>query len=103
MPAFLAFFWGSFSAVMGTLVGKVLVSLGLTYVTYTGVSAGFGWAKAQFISGMSGLPGDALGIAYALKVDVCVSMVLSALTARLLLAGLTSSGSFTRVAVKGAP
>lgn len=99
MPLFLASLWGGLISVAGTLVGRVLISLGIGYVTFTGVDASLDWAKAEFLAGLSGAPAAAVGLAGVLKVGQCVSMLLSALTARLVLAGLTS-GSITRMVVK---
>jgi hypothetical protein len=99
MPLIIAALWGALIALVETLVGKVLVSLAIGYVTYTGVDASLAWAKAQFLSGLTGLPASALGLAATMKVGVCVSMLLSAVTARLTLAGLTS-GTIKRMVVK---
>ena len=90
---------GALVSAVGTLVGRVLVSLGIGYVVFTGVDATFDWAKTQFLSAVSGLPAEAVALMGMLKVGVCVSMLLSALTARLALAGLTS-GTMKRMVVK---
>ncbi len=100
MPIFIAALLGGFSAAMGTLVGRVLLSLGIGYVSFTGVDVAITWAKNQFLSGMSGLPADAIGIANTMKLGVCVSMLLAALTTRLVLSGLTSAGAITRMVQK---
>jgi len=99
MPLIVAAIWGAFISMLGTLVGRVLVSLGIGYVTYTGIDTALTWAKSAFLSGLSGLPADALGLAGTLKVGVCVSMLLSAVLARLVLAGLTG-GSLKRMVQK---
>ena len=99
MPLFLAALWGALIQVAGTLVGKVLLSLGIGYLTFTGVDASLAWAKAQFLAGLSGLPASAVGLASTMKVGVCVSMLLSAVTARLALAGVTS-GTIKKMALK---
>lgn len=99
MPLFVAALWGALLSMVGTLVGRVLVSLGIGYVTYTGIDSAITWSKSVFLSGMSGLPAAAVGIAGTMKIGVCVSMLLSALTARLVLAGLTS-GSIKRMVQK---
>ncbi len=100
MPLFIAALWGALIQIAGTLVGKVLLSLGIGYVTYTGVDASIVWAKAQFLSSLSGAPAAAVQLAGTMKVGVCVSMLLSAVTARLVLAGMTS-GALTKMTVKG--
>lgn len=99
MPLFIAALWGALVPMLGTLVGRVLVSLGIGYVTYTGIDASLSWAKAQFLSSLAGAPAATVGLASAMKVGVCVSMLLSAVAARLVLAGLTS-GALTKMVAK---
>jgi len=99
VPLFAAAIVGALIQIAGTLVGKVLLSLGIGYVTYTGVDTGISWAKAQVVANMSGLPADALQIVGVLKVGTAISILSSALVARALLAGLTS-GSFKRMVIK---
>ena len=99
MPIFLAALLGGLISAAGTLVGRVLVSLGIGYVAFQGIDASMIWAKAQFLAGMSGLPAAAVGLAGTMKVGVCVSMLLSALAARLTLMGLTS-GTLKKMVVK---
>jgi Protein of unknown function (DUF2523) len=99
MPVFLAALIGGLVSACGTLVGRVLVSLGFSYVAFTGVNASIDWVRAEFLAGVSGLPGAAIGIMGLLKVGTCVSMLLSAVATRLLLAGLTS-GTLKRMVLK---
>ena len=90
---------GGLVEIAGTIVGKVLLSLGIGYVAYSGVDTSLGWCKALFLSGVSGMPADAIGLAGTMKVGVCVSMLLSALAIRLTLAGLTG-GTIKRMITK---
>jgi hypothetical protein len=99
MPLIIAALWGALIPMLGSMVGRVLISLGIGYVTYSGVDASFVWVKSTFLSGMSGLPAVAIGMASTLKIGVCVSMLLSALTARLVLQGLTN-GVIKRMGLK---
>ena len=99
MPLWVAAIVGGLIQVAGTLVGKVLLSLGIGYITYTGVDTGIAWAKVQFIANVSGLPADAVQIMGVLKIGTAVSILSSALLARMTLAGLTS-GSFKKMVVK---
>jgi hypothetical protein len=90
---------GGLVSVAGTLVGKVLLSLGIGFAVYTGVDTSIAWASSTFVSGMSGIPLIAYKVAGLLKVGVCVSMMTSALTTRLVMGGLTS-GSITKMVQK---
>jgi len=99
MPLWVASILGGLIEVVGTLVGKVLVSLGMGFTVFTGAQALLDFARAEFLSGIGGLPADAIAMAGILKIGVCVSMILSAFSARLLLMGLTG-GTLKRLTVK---
>ena len=79
-------------AAAGTLVGKVLISLGITYFSYKGLDAMIGSAKDHFFASIGALDPVTVGILGVLKVGQAVTMVCSALVGRLTLSGLTSSG-----------
>lgn len=83
----------------GTLIGRILIALGIGFVTYSGISILLDSIRADVISGFSGLPVLAYQIAAACKVDVAITMIFSAITARLVLKGLTG-GSIKRMVLK---
>lgn len=99
MPLFIAALWGALIQVAGTLVGQVLISLGIGYVTYTGVSFSLDWLKSMIVTSAAGLPSQVIAIAGACSLGSVVSIVLSAITARLVLDGLTG-GSIKRMVQK---
>lgn len=99
MPLMIGWILGGLVSVAGTLVGKVLLSLGIGYAIYSGVDTSMAWAKAEFLSGVAGMPAKAIAMAGMLKVGVCVSLLLSALTTRLVMGGLTG-GSIKRMVTK---
>lgn len=83
----------------GTLVGRVLLSLGIGYVTYTGLDTSLDWLKVQIQTSFNALPPEAIQILSALKVGAGISVLISALSARLVLNGLTS-GSIKKMVIK---
>ena len=99
MPLFIGALIGALIQAAGTLVGKVLLSLGIGYVTFTGVDTSITWARDQFFAGLSGMPSTALQLAGVLQVGTCVSIMTSALVVKLTLAGLTS-GTLKKMVVK---
>ena len=101
MPIIIASLWGAFLNITGSLVGQVLLSVGMSYVTFLGVDASIGWAKGQFLSGLSGAPAAAVQIAGLMKVGVCVSMLLSAVVVRVTMKGMQSGGKLTQLVTKG--
>lgn len=89
MAWFAAAIWGFLFNVIGTLAGKVLVGLGISVVTYTGLSASIDFLKAGAITSFSGLPVEIIGILSLMKVGSCISMVFSAITVRMTIQGMT--------------
>lgn len=89
MPIFIAAIGGMLINIVGTLAGRVLLALGIGVVTYTGVSASLSFIKTQAITSFGLLPPDMMAIIGLMKVGVCISIVTSAITARLVLNGLT--------------
>ena len=95
MPIFIAAIGGMLINIAGTLAGRVLIALGISVVTYTGMSTGLDWIKSQALSSFALLPPEMLSIVAYMKVGVCISIVSSAVAARLVLNGLTG-GTFKK-------
>lgn len=99
MPAFIAALLGGLITVVGTMAGRVLVSLGIGVVTYVGFKTGLDMLKAQAIAAFVGLPASVLDLLGPLRVGVCISIVSSAIAARLVINGL-SGDAFKRWVIK---
>lgn len=89
MPVFVAAIGGMLINIVGTLVGRVLIALGISVITYTGITVTLDALKAQAISAFSGLPPEVFGLLGILRVGQCISIVTSAIAVKLLLDGLT--------------
>lgn len=90
MPAIFAkIIWGALLYVIGHIVFKVLVGLGLAVVTFVGVSSSMDWIINYGIQHLRGLPAEIIGLLAYMKVGVCISMLTSAIALR---AALTFSG-----------
>lgn len=89
MPTFIAAIGGMLISLVGTLAGRVLIALGISVVTYTGITVTLDLLKGQAISAFGGLPVEVFSILGVLKVGQCISIVTSAIAAKLLLDGLT--------------
>lgn len=74
--------------IVGTLVGRVLVSLGLALITYSGISASVNYLKSSAVSAALGLGPEVVGMLSVLKVGVSINVIFSAMMARLLIQGL---------------
>lgn len=99
MPIFLAALLGGLVTAAGSIVGRVLIALGISYVTYSGVSVLIDWIKAEIFVRLMGMNSTVLGIVGALQVDVAVNILFSAIAARFVVAGI-ASGSITRMVIK---
>lgn len=102
MPVFIAALLGGIYAALGTLVGRVLISLGIGYVTYQGVDVALTAVKNQavvYLGEIAQLGTTVVQIAGILQVSTCLNVMFSALATRLVVAGLTS-GAIKRVIYK---
>ncbi len=90
MPIFIAALGGMLINIVGYLAGRVLVALGIAVVTYTGVNASLEALKSQAVASFSALPPEVYQILAMMRVGQCISIITSAIAARMLLDGLTS-------------
>lgn len=82
-----------------SLVGRVLLALGIGYVSYTGLDTALGWLKTEALARLSATPADFLGIVSVLQVGTAFNILFSAFLARLVISGLTS-GAVKRMVLK---
>ena len=84
----------------GHIVGRVLVSLGFTYVVYYGFDTLIVWARDQALGALTGLTGNLLIILYLLEVPSIINLWFAAWSASLVIIGL-QSGAFKRLVTGG--
>lgn len=99
MPVFIAAIGGMLINLVGTLAGRVLIALGISVVTYTGVSSSLDWMKAGALTALGGLPAELIGLIGFMKVGVCISIITSAIAARAIISGI-SGDSFKKWVMK---
>lgn len=87
MPVFLATLGGVLLNIAGSFALRILTSLGISLVTYTGINTTLDWLKGQAIVSIQGLNGDVMGMIGVLQIGTCISIIFSAMTARLLITG----------------
>lgn len=90
---------GALLQLVSSLVGRVLLALGIGYVSYSGFTVLTDSIRALFLNAGGSLPGSVQQILGLLKVGTCFNIAMSALAIRATLAGL-SSGSFKRMVTK---
>lgn len=94
MPVFIAAIGGMLINIAGSLVGQVLISLGIAAVTYTGVDTVLSTLKTNALQALTGLPADLVGLLSYMQVGVAISIVSSAIAVRMGINGMT--GAVTR-------
>lgn len=101
MPVIIGILWGAFYSMIGTLVGRILFSLGMGFITYSGIDFMLNAIKAQVIASFTNVGPVLLGVLYTAKVDVCISILFSAVLIKFTLAGMNKvNGSITSLKVK---
>lgn len=91
--------WGALAPVLGSLVGRVLLALGIGYVTYTGLNIGVDAIYASVKNSFGGLSGDVLNFLAYMWVDKALSTIFSAFTAALAIK-LGTSGVMKKMVIK---
>ncbi|MCY1392145.1 hypothetical protein D3C76_250540 [compost metagenome] len=98
MPAVFIGLFSFLSTVLGPLVAKVLTSLGVGLVTYTGVTLLLDQVRDAVVSNMSASGAAYVALFGLAKVDVAINIMLGAVTARATLSGIDkASGSVTKL------
>ena len=76
--------------VMGSFVGKALLSAGLGVIAYKGMDVSVGWAKDHFFTAVGAFPPAAVQALGVMEIDTSVEMVCSAILMRLIFKGMTA-------------
>lgn len=99
MPVFLAALLGGLVSAAGSIVGRVLISLGIGYVTYQGLSTAMDYMRDLVWINLGSLSADILQLVSVLQVDTAINIMFSAVAARLVIRGL-SGGAITKMVIK---
>lgn len=78
---------GILMSIATSLVGRVLMALGLGLVTYNALDPLLEQFQANYFSQMSGLPADLAGFVGMLKVGEAVQIIFAALATKLFMSG----------------
>jgi len=96
MPIFVAAIGGMLINIVATVVGRVLISLGISVFTYKGLEASLDWMKENAVTSVMALSPEIYQMLSMMKVGVCINIITSAILARFTLNGL-SSDTFKRL------
>jgi len=91
--------WGLLAAVLPSLVGRVLLALGIAFVTFTGFTVSINFIYSNMQSYLSSMPTDILSLLGYLWVDKAIGAMFSAFTAALAIKTATT-GIIKRMVVK---
>lgn len=89
MPVFLASLLGGLISISGSIVGRVMIALGISVLTYTGTISALDYLKSEAVSALTGMPAQVVGMLATMKVGESLSIIFSAIVARQVQQGLT--------------
>lgn len=99
MPLFAFAFLGGLASIAGNIVGRILIALGIGYVTYQGLDILLSNLQQQiFLNLATGYPEINAALSM-LNIGKCINVTFSAIVARNVINGLTG-GSFTKQVIK---
>lgn len=99
MPVFIAALIGGLVSAAGSFVGRVLIALGVGFVSYQGIDVALTFIKTQALQAITSLPVEIVQIIGTLQVGSAINILASAYAARLVIGGLTS-GAVKRMVLK---
>lgn len=96
MPAAI---WAALSGVLGSLVGQVLVALGIGYVSYSGIDVILNYGKTLILDNLNATGTSIVGVLGLLKVGTAINIMFSAVAAKMTIAGV-KSGAVKHMRIK---
>jgi len=99
MPAIIAAIGGMLITIAGSIVGRVLLALGLSMITYTGVSVSLDWLKGKMLDALDGTPEKILSLLAFMNVGMCLNIIVTAIMVRSVMKGVTG-GSLKKWVLK---
>lgn len=91
---------GALLTVASSLVGRVLVALGVGAIAYTGLSSGLSYFQSTFSSAMGGAGGTIAGMAGTLQLDAVMSIYAAVGLVKFALSGATAGGTMKKMVLK---
>jgi len=101
MPVIATILVGALLSILETAVGRVLGALGMGFATFSGVSGLLAVLKNQAIQNFHSVPAEVYQMFGLLKLGVAISILFSAVTIRLTLAGMSKGGDMVKSFMRG--
>lgn len=84
MP-FITALLGGLLTIAGSMVGRVLLALGMTYVTYSGFDVGINWLLERIKDNVAGMPAEVVSFLAWCWVDKAIGLLFSSYSAALVI------------------
>jgi Protein of unknown function (DUF2523) len=88
-------------SIVGPFVAKVLIALGVTFASYSGISGIVDVIKTNFFQAMGANGGMFLQLAGVLQLGTAFNMITSALIVRMTFNGMKNGGTITKLLFGG--
>lgn len=70
--------WGALLVFLPSIIGRILMAMGIGYVTYKGFDAAVNWILNEIKSGFGGMPSEVVSFLGYVWVDKAICMIFSA-------------------------
>lgn len=90
---------GGLVSLVGPMVGRVLLAMGMSFVTFKGFDLVVSWLFDQVKTNLSGMPSEVVSFMAWLWVDKALSMIFAAYTTALAIK--MAGSSITKLVTKG--
>lgn len=92
MPPFIVAWLLALGPIFTNAIARVLLAFGVGFAVFSGVEVALDQVKSVALSSYGGLPGNVVMMLGLLRVDQAFNLVLSAVSVRFILEGLTGGG-----------
>ena len=99
MPVIILALISALASAAVTLTGRVLIALGVTYVSYKGINVLLDQVVNGAMSEFGGFPGQLSAYVGYLRIPQAISIITGAVTAKWTIAGL-QNGTITKMLIK---
>lgn len=91
MPYLIAALWGAFLSILPSIIGRILVAIGISAITYTGFSLALDSYKSDIFSALGATSPTILQVMGVLNVGTAINILFSAMAARAAYEGYSAS------------
>lgn len=97
MPVLIVWLLRGLLAIAPSVLASIVSRLGVGLITYTGISALTNTLSTQIFGAFSGVDPIVMQLFGVLQVGTCIKIMLSAITVKLTIKGLSGAGSIKKI------